>query len=253
MHRAAMAVDGLPPLVPSATSRSLRPIDPAELLGSATDRAVPQTRSSAAPSAGTTARSCERVAARCRPRRARSTPIGARACGWIASRCGGARRFRHGLAWSERFPAPDPSGTDSWQDAALRARRVRAGASDRAVGRVHSSVSGAAPVYWLGPRGRELLRVVDRRAGAWRGRAGSTSTGRRGRRCSRCASRSASGRRFARSVACGQSRAARTRRRARDGASARRRGRGRRSSRTTTSTRPPRQRSEPCTTADQRP
>jgi hypothetical protein len=55
--------------------------------------------------------------------------------------------LRRGMAWSERFPAPDPSGVSSWQAAAcdLDACGLVVGPRLRAV---HSSVSGAAPVYW---------------------------------------------------------------------------------------------------------
>ena len=53
-----------------------------------------------------------------------------------------------GLAWSERFPAPDPGRTGSWEEAAtgLDACGLVVGPARRAV---HSSVSGVAPVYWL--------------------------------------------------------------------------------------------------------
>ena len=56
--------------------------------------------------------------------------------------------LRHGLAWSERWPAPDAGSADTWQDAAceLDACGLVLGPRRRAV---HSSVSGAAPVYWL--------------------------------------------------------------------------------------------------------
>lgn len=53
-----------------------------------------------------------------------------------------------GLAWSERYPAPDPAGVRSWEAAATRldACGLALGARRRAV---HSSVSGVAPVYWI--------------------------------------------------------------------------------------------------------
>jgi hypothetical protein len=53
-----------------------------------------------------------------------------------------------GLAWSERFPAPDPGATRSWQEAScgLDACGLLLGPRRRVV---HSSVSGTMPVYWM--------------------------------------------------------------------------------------------------------
>lgn len=72
-----------------------------------------------------------------------------RACLWldrepIRWRAGLVR----GLAWSERFPRPDPAGVRTWEDAAttLDACGFVLGARRRFV---HSSVSGTMPVYWV--------------------------------------------------------------------------------------------------------
>jgi hypothetical protein len=57
-----------------------------------------------------------------------------------------------GVAWSETYPPPDPGGVRSWEDAAreLNACGVVVGPRRRGV---HSSVSGAAPVFWIDHEG----------------------------------------------------------------------------------------------------
>lgn len=89
----------------------------------------------------------ERIAERLggRPREAHADR---RSCLWldrepIRWRAG----LRRGLAWSERHPAPRPGPTATWQEAAtgLDACGLVLGLRARSL---HSSVSGAAPVYW---------------------------------------------------------------------------------------------------------
>jgi hypothetical protein len=79
----------------------------------------------------------------------REVHSGRRSCLWldrdpIRWRSG----LRRGLAWSERFPPPEPAGARTWEDASraldacglLLSPRLRA---------VHSSISGTMPVYWI--------------------------------------------------------------------------------------------------------
>jgi hypothetical protein len=54
---------------------------------------------------------------------------------------------RGGLAWSERYPAPDPGGVRSWVDAATALDACGLGLGLRRRW-IHSSVAGSAPVYW---------------------------------------------------------------------------------------------------------
>jgi hypothetical protein len=87
--------------------------------------------------------------ARALPVTPREVHADGRSCLWLDREPLGWRSaFRRGLTWSERFPAPDPAGTGTWQGAArdLDACGLAIGPRRRAV---HSSVSGAAPVYWL--------------------------------------------------------------------------------------------------------
>ena len=60
--------------------------------------------------------------------------------------------LRYGLAWSERFPQPDPAGVGTWPEAGstLDACGLVLGPRQRGV---HTSVAGAAPIYWIDHQG----------------------------------------------------------------------------------------------------
>jgi hypothetical protein len=58
------------------------------------------------------------------------------------------RGLLRGLAWSERFPRPEPAGVRSWEDAATSLDACGLVLAPRRR-LVHSSVSGTMPVYWI--------------------------------------------------------------------------------------------------------
>ena len=114
---------------------------------------------------------------------------------------GGARRTQ-GFAWSEGRPAD--RSVASWKDAAceLAACGLVAHGERR---RVHSSVSGVAPIYYVEHARRRLLRLPHRPARPGPAAPATRSTGAPGRRSSTSASRSGSGPRSWRSSGCGRS------------------------------------------------